>query len=169
MIRYKCAHCGVELETDDLLSGKQEPCPDCGKVNVVPLSKHDLAKQKTEQKAKQKEKLQQERLREEAEQRKQALDAQHAAEERGRLAKEEQLGMTSTEEALGIIAGIYIILGVLGAVILIGVAAHYEQPLYGLGALMVLATSVLWAVLFFAAQCVLQYLRRITNVIEGGK
>jgi DNA-directed RNA polymerase subunit RPC12/RpoP len=173
MIRYKCVHCGVELETDDPLSGKQEPCPDCGKANVVPLSKQDLAKQK----AQQKEKLQQEqdgRLREEEAKHRKHLDLaaamgkEQAAEEQGQLAKK-QLGMSMTEEALGTIAGIYITLGVIAAVILIGIASQYEQYLYLLGALMVLATSVLWAVLIFAAQWGLQYLRRITNVLEGGE
>ena len=169
MIRYKCVHCGVELETDDPLSGKQEPCPDCGKPNVVPLSKQDLAKQK----AQQEEKLQKEgdeRLREEeAKQRKRvALDKEYAAEEQRRLAKE-QRGMSSTEESLGVVAGIYITLGVIAAVILVVIASISEQPLYLLGAVMALGTSLLWAMLFFAAQWVLQYLRRITNVLEGGK
>ena len=41
MIKYKCRRCGVRLETDDSLSGKEEPCPQCGEVNPVPLSKAD--------------------------------------------------------------------------------------------------------------------------------
>ena len=39
MIYYKCAHCGVALETDDDLGGKEEPCPECGKINTAPMSK----------------------------------------------------------------------------------------------------------------------------------
>ncbi len=41
MIVYKCYSCGTKLETDDSLSGKQEVCPSCQKVNRVPLSKGD--------------------------------------------------------------------------------------------------------------------------------
>ncbi len=46
MIEYKCDNCGNTLETDDSLSGQQEQCPVCRKVNTVPLSKKDMAKQR---------------------------------------------------------------------------------------------------------------------------
>jgi len=49
MIEYKCNSCGNTLETDDFLSGQQEQCPVCRKVNIVPLSKKDRAKQAAEQ------------------------------------------------------------------------------------------------------------------------
>jgi len=46
MIKYKCPHCKTPLETEEALSGRQDTCPECGKVHTVPLSKEDLAKQK---------------------------------------------------------------------------------------------------------------------------
>jgi len=50
MIRYKCPHCRTAIETEESLSGKQDTCPECGKVHTVPLSKEDLAKQKAAEK-----------------------------------------------------------------------------------------------------------------------
>ncbi len=51
MIEYKCSRCGNTLETDDSLSGQQEQCPICRKLNPVPLSKEDLAKRHAEEAA----------------------------------------------------------------------------------------------------------------------
>ena len=50
MIEYTCNHCGHLLETDDSLGMKEEVCPVCKKVNLVPPSR----KQKREQKEKKK-------------------------------------------------------------------------------------------------------------------
>lgn len=46
VIKYRCASCGAKLETGDTLSGKQEACPACRKVNPVPLSNQDLVEEK---------------------------------------------------------------------------------------------------------------------------
>jgi hypothetical protein len=45
MIKYKCPFCKTGLETDDALSGKQDTCPECGKVHHGPLAKQDLLRQ----------------------------------------------------------------------------------------------------------------------------
>ena len=42
MIKYRCSNCDVKLETDDRLGGYKEPCPDCGVVNNIPLSKKQI-------------------------------------------------------------------------------------------------------------------------------
>lgn len=46
MIKYECAHCQALLETPDEMGGKTEPCPECGHVNSVPLSKVQQQEQK---------------------------------------------------------------------------------------------------------------------------
>ncbi len=37
-VRYKCAHCGLTLETAQSLAGKEDRCPHCRKTHTVPLS-----------------------------------------------------------------------------------------------------------------------------------
>ncbi len=36
MIQYTCAQCGMLLETEPAMVGKEERCPGCGRVNTVP-------------------------------------------------------------------------------------------------------------------------------------
>jgi len=45
MTKYKCIWCSTTLETNESEIGKQEPCPVCHKINVVPPSKRYLEKQ----------------------------------------------------------------------------------------------------------------------------
>ncbi|HUT59765.1 MAG TPA: hypothetical protein VNA25_18110 [Phycisphaerae bacterium] len=87
MIKYKCASCGAKLQTDASLSGKHEACPVCRKVNAVPLSAADLAGERARQKAKQ----QEEKLREKRDQ------ALRGAEAKASAAREEEM---TTEERL---------------------------------------------------------------------
>lgn len=37
MIYYNCEHCNAALETDDSVTGKEDPCPICGKTNRAPI------------------------------------------------------------------------------------------------------------------------------------
>ena len=180
MITYKCAHCGVELETEDSLSGKHEACPECKNVNSVPLSKFDLAKQKHAEKAKQlaeqaKQKdlaatarLAEERLRAHEEMLANE-NAAKAAASRAEKAQRDAAGMSNTEDGLGIIGTLCLGVGMLAAIILVVVGVRQESGYYVLGAVIVAANSVLAATLLFALKWILHYLRRITNAIEEGK
>jgi hypothetical protein len=51
MIYYKCVHCSTDLETDNSLGSKTEPCPICGKINTVPKSKQQLKEERRQQQA----------------------------------------------------------------------------------------------------------------------
>ena len=50
-IKYKCKYCKTVLETDASLGMKEEACPICKKVNVVPPSKEQQREQKEREKA----------------------------------------------------------------------------------------------------------------------
>ena len=171
MIKYRCASCGSELETEDNLSGKDEACPVCGQTNKVPLSKHELAEIQKQHK----EKLQQ--ARDEALRTKHA-EAQTVKLEMQRQATEEQqaqqeqrpkaLRPTMTEATLGLLGGTSVALGVLAAVVI--VAFPHDTGRFD-SLRIVLAIVAVWigflcGVPFFIAHQVLRYLRRIMNAVE---
>ena len=90
MIKYKCSSCRSKLETDDFLSGKQEVCPVCKKVNPVPLSKHDKAEQRALVLARKKAKQEQDMRLARAKQAQDMRLARQAMAERRTSEKEEQ-------------------------------------------------------------------------------
>jgi|WetSurMetagenome_2_1015567.scaffolds.fasta_scaffold170724_2 hypothetical protein len=161
MIKYKCIHCGVELETEDSLNGAQEPCPECKQMNSVPRSKVSVTSLKQAVRARLGDIVQELRASEEEAQRvRQAQIAQP---------KKDDAGMSNTESALGTIGGIYIVVGVIAALVLISVGADKKEPLYfALGA-MAAASGILSATLLFAVKWILHYLRRIAKAVEGGE
>ncbi|MBN2582720.1 MAG: DUF4190 domain-containing protein [Planctomycetes bacterium] len=36
MIRFKCTHCGMDVEVDDIYAGQSGPCPGCGRTVAIP-------------------------------------------------------------------------------------------------------------------------------------
>ncbi len=166
MIKYKCASCGAKLETDDSLSGKQEACPSCQKVNPVPLSKHDLA----EQQARQKENLRQE-IEDEAsaaEKAKQRYDnakwllqkqaEASAAEEESKRQRPEEATWT---ESILYVWGVMDLILALPVTVIIGAASENTIAALAAGSGM-----LVHAVLQFAASHALRYLRITASACE---
>ena len=193
MIEYKCASCGAALETDDFQSGKRQTCPACGKVNLIPLSKRDqAAEQERQRQAAKQAAAEQERQRWAAERAAAEHERQRWEQERQRWeqaaakqAAEDQVRPSRpsvTETVLGLLGGMYVTIGALLGVICIVAAAFPEKPVplrdllrfeanYPLVVVggIIMTTGLLWGMLCFIVQQVLQYLRRITNAIEGRK
>ncbi len=127
-IWYKCPFCKTDLETDQALSGKQDTCPECGKVHSVPLSKLDFAKQKAVQKEAERARKEVERIRAEAQQRTRKESQQRARQ------NQEKADLRAAEETArrwiranagrpegGLIGGVLLIL--LGAFVGVGFMA----------------------------------------------
>jgi len=178
MIEYKCAYCGAKLETEDSLSGKEEACPVCRKVNSIPLSQRDLAEQKRQRK----EKLRQEPI--ESLTKAQVADLQAAEQEGQRRAAEEHFRRTvpqrelpteasRTEDAYRRLGIISVVLGLTGAVIcaILGITSEKrgEAPMMLAFATACVLAGFLAAIQYFAVELILQYLRRIMNAVEGRK
>ena len=51
MIKYRCNHCGIDLETEDSLGMCEEPCPICGAANEVPPTRKQKRRIKEEREA----------------------------------------------------------------------------------------------------------------------
>ena len=183
MIRYTCTSCGAKLETD-ILSGQTEPCPTCGKLNRVPLSKHDQAearKQDSENRRRQEEELRQdvEAQARHARGAREAWQAAHAPEEQPQPAIPRQDNPEKpslTETALCYIGLLLTVLGcICGAVAggsIVGESGQAVAPSLVFVVLITAAGTVAGFILgmpFFAAKLVLEYLRRITNAVEGQK
>ena len=144
MIKYKCKHCGTNLETDNQLSGKQEACPACKSANQVPFSKkyQKQLKEKEQQQHLQQLAQQHEKVVQHAEQQNslQQLSQQHkktvhqAEQGRGRAIKNtpenrkyenaENYGPSCTEDALWTIGIAFLILAM---IVLITQPSHRRQ------------------------------------------
>lgn len=182
MIAYKGAYCGTKLETEDSLSGKQETCPTCRKVNHVPLSTQDRA----EEKKRLKEKLQQEQTEarrnalaaQEQNQRQRAaeveLEIQRQPAEQFQPRHPQRRSSTRadlTETAFGILGILCVVIGTVGGAVValskVAEGAAGGRMLFWcvLGAL----AGFLVGMPYFAMQLVLRYLRRIMNAVEGGE
>jgi cation transport ATPase len=170
MIKFKCPSCGVQLEADDSLSGKQATCAGCAKLVPVPLSKNDLKQKKAEEEAKA---LREENERAQAiyrrqeEETQEELDAKIRLEEERERAQERARHASWTENALWVVGGLCVAAGIIGALIIFVAGANEQNGWFVLWSMLSLASGFLSAMLYFAAALVLRYLRRIANAIEG--
>lgn len=124
-IQYKCPCCKTYLETDEALSGKQDTCPECGRVHPVPLSKQNSAKRKAAQKEAERALEEAERIRVQAQQRTREESQQRAREEQEKKyqgAAEEEARRWIRAHAdcpvAGQICGVLLIM--LGAIVTVG-------------------------------------------------
>ena len=159
MIKYTCPRCKTKIETDDSMSGKEAQCPACQKVNPVPLSGRDIiAKQ-----------LQREQERGEAKK------EQNKQQEKQTVVSAKKLGgeqSSAIEGASGLLGILCVLFGITGFIVFVVLAQTCKQPhsvTFWFAAMACLVGGFLNAMLFFIAELVLCYLRRIMNAVEADK
>jgi len=159
MIKYKCEFCGVKLETDDSLRGAAEPCPVCSKINMVPLSKRELAEMEKRRRAKEQEKLRRDREK--------RLQAGANMEGGGEHIKEPD-PQTLTEIFLGLIGGLGMTMAVLVLYAWYADVGPGARPwLSGMQSVAISLILSLASLLLLTCRLILQYLRRIANAAES--